>query len=98
MILDVALKLTTPQLLLVNYLLGLSVNAVVCLQLLLKLNDLLVTLVKAGCQSTHDISVLMQNVFVLIDLLFVLVDLGTFSLYLGEFALVLLSDHLGLLL
>lgn len=66
--LDKDFQLLAPFLLGLNDLLSLPMDSVISFEFFLQLYDLLVSLVKPRGQSSHDISVFVQDVFVPIDL------------------------------
>jgi len=91
------LELLHAEHLLINDLLGVLVNPIVCVQLLLELDDSLIPLVQPRSQCDHDVSLLQKELLVPVDLGLFFLDLGALSLHLLELQLVLLSDQLLLL-
>ena len=83
--------------LLINDLLCVLVNTIVCIKLFLELDDCLISLVQSRSQCYHDVSLLQKELLVSVDLGLLFLDLGALSLHLLEFKLVLLSDQLLLL-
>jgi hypothetical protein len=79
-VINVLFKLLTSELLKIDYLLSFSMNSVICVKLLLKLNYLLVTLIESTSQCYHYITILHQNMFVSVNLLFIFFYLLAFSL------------------
>lgn len=73
-------------------------NLVVSIQLLLQLDDSLVTLIQAAGQCNHDVTLFLKQTLVPVDLLLILFDLLTLSFDLRKFALVLLTNQTLLLL
>ncbi len=87
------LKTHDAVLLLVNHLLSVTVDALVCVQLLLELDYCLVTLVQTSCESYHDISLFKQQLLVSVYLRFIFFNLLSFSFQLTKFSFILLSNN-----
>ena len=77
---DIALQLLDPQLFALNTRLSLKQNLVVSIQLLLQLNDILISFVKSRCQSNHDVSLLEQQLLISVNLGLSFFDLSPLSL------------------
>jgi len=74
------------------------VNAIVCIQFFLELDNCFITLVETGGQRDHDVSLFQQQLLVSVDLGLVFFDLNTLALNLAKFCIVFLPDLLLLLL
>ena len=81
----------------INDLLCILMNPIVCVQLLLELDDCLIPLVQPRCQCDHYVTLFQKELLVPVDLGLLLLDLGALTLHLLELQLVFLSDQLLLL-
>ena len=79
-------------LLALNLHLALTVDAVVCVELLLQLDDSFVALVKSCRESNHNVSLLNQKLLVTIYLSLILFDLITLTLDFLQSVLILLTN------
>ena len=94
---DELLELLDADKFLVDDLLGVLVDAVVGVELLLQLDDRLVTLVQPRGQGDHDVSLLKKQLLVPVDLGFLFFYLSPLTFHLLQLQLIFLPDQLLLL-